>query len=173
MIAPPHLTLGAAIGAYLFRFSSQHANRISRAIWLIVILFLGILSHYLLDGMRHAEYNIWGSYDNIFFILDLVIFIPLIFIVGVKKPYFGFYNLAMVTGMTGAAFPDGISIVKDITGIRIWGYDTNGYIHSYLHHLNSPMFFSMADQYVLSFLFLFALAMLRKKSSDLYFKTAL
>ena len=136
MIASPHLTIGGAVGAFVFRrFKPRKIIGIISVS--LLALLLGIGSHFFLDAIPHSEYGDMARGP-----LIVVLFAEL-FLVAFLTYHFGIKRLktgnkgeavVIVAGMIGGALPDLSYVVYGIFGIKLQFLlsliDINMYFHS-------------------------------------------
>ena len=111
MINTPHLLAGASIG-------SEIHNP-----WIVAIA--AIISHFILDSVPHAEYNIDGVKDGkidkrfikdfVKILLDLFFGLTLIVLFAYKSPYFNY----IIEGALFGIFPDFLLFITYIFPLKL------------------------------------------------------
>jgi len=166
MIASSHLSTGAAIGAFIFRF----LPKLHWSLSLPIALILGILSHFLLDIIPHSEAVLYGNKIGLgfwlTFFLELVITFCLIYFLGFSKSTDSFSNLIIVIAMIGAAIPDLPAIFNSIFKVNWSWLNSLNKINTFFHyHGGSNLFLGgggLLSQILLSIFALFILKSLLK-----------
>jgi hypothetical protein len=114
LIASTHLLIGAAAGIPIAKFSRK--NLVGLAIF---SLFIGIISHFALDLIPHAEYTNGGFI--VIFTIEVLVALAVIFIGSFDMLREKKYQIGVGAAVFGAALPDFPDLLHRILHVKwIW-----------------------------------------------------
>lgn len=138
MIASTHLAAGAAAGVLSYRFVFKSDS----VYGIIGALIAGIVSHFLLDMIPHADEELYrpnglSNFLPLILSAELTFSFLAIYWCGVSWPNLNYQNRYLVAGMIGGALPDVphvlMGALKIDWKILRWADSINVYFHTSLH----------------------------------------